>query len=73
LYPDYKDFYSVLLYTFSEIVFTIDLILQFFIEYKIDDDSPPVRDLGKIGKRYLKGEFCLDFITIFPFELIIHP
>ena len=38
-----------------EIIFAISIMLKFLYEYKIEDaEQPPVRDLQKIGMRYLK-------------------
>ena len=50
------------------------LILQFFVEYTIhnntEEDKPgrPIRDgdLGRIATNYLKTDFPLDFITLIP-------
>jgi hypothetical protein len=54
-----------------EIIFAISIMLKFLYEYKIEDaEQPPVRDLQKIGMRYLKDQFIWDFIPIIPFPAL---
>lgn len=55
----------------SEFCFLIDVIINFFIEFKSEEKLQPVRDFGMIAERYLKGAFLLDVISFFPFILII--
>ena len=59
-------FLGTLNYTY-EAIFFISICLKFLYEYKIEDaEQPPVRDISKIGIRYLKGEFIYDFIPFIP-------
>lgn len=52
---------------FFEIVFIMDLCLQFFLEYQDERTRQPVRGLYKIAMNYFKGRFMYDAITIIPF------
>ena len=56
---------------FSDIILTIDIILQFFSAY-IDDEDNVVKNNKKIIKQYLTSWFLIDFISAFPFNLITH-
>ena len=47
-------------------IFLVSLILNFFMEYKPDGQSFPVRDLSLISVRYLKGQFLMDFVPLIP-------
>ena len=38
------------------------------LEYKPEDQYNKVRDLSKIGKKYLKTRFFLDLLAIVPFH-----
>jgi hypothetical protein len=54
-----------------EAFFILDLIFNFFQEYKDSETYENVRDHRKIAKKYiLKGNFFIDFIAIFPFVAI---
>lgn len=54
-----------------EAFFILDLILNFFQEYKDSETFENVRDHRKIAKKYiLKGNFFIDFIAVFPFVAI---
>ena len=57
--------------TIIELCFLVDIVLNFFIEYKSDDKLLPVRDLALIAERYLKSTFMLDFLAFTPFVPII--
>ena len=62
-----------------EFIFIIDLILHFFTEYPseggktLNEDSKPVRDIQKIGKRYINTTFLIDLIACIPFNFFIEP
>ena len=49
-----------------EVCFGIDIIRHFFMEFKDDEEGGQrrVRNLKSIAKRYLKGDFLVDFIAI---------
>lgn len=53
--------------TIYNVLFVMDLILQFFVERTVDDDSIPSKDHKKIALAYMKGTFVMDFLTIIPF------
>jgi len=55
----------------SEFCFLIDIFINFFIEFKSEEKLTPIRDIGKIAERYLKGNFLLDLISFFPFIPIV--
>jgi len=54
-----------------EIFFFIDICLNFFLEYKDDEDFKPVRDLKKISIRYIKGVFIFDVLATLPLAFMI--
>lgn len=57
---------------FFEIFFLFGMIKSFITDYIEDGEIVPVRDLIKIGQRYInRGSFLLDFITIFPFPYVL--
>ena len=53
-----------------EIVFIIDLILQFFVEYYDDQTRNIVRNNYKIAMNYIHTRFFFDFITTIPMAKI---
>lgn len=53
-----------------EVCFFIDIVLNFFLEFKYEETNQLERDIRKIGERYLKGEFPIDLLSIIPFPLI---
>ena len=55
----------------AEFCFLLDIIVNFFIEYKSEEKLQPIRDIAKIAERYLKGTFLLDLISFFPFIPIV--
>ena len=48
----------------------LDILINFFVSYKIAGEVNKERDISKIAHRYLKGQFTLDFIMIIPFGLL---
>jgi len=54
----------------STVLFSLDIILMFFTAIEIPNDLPEMR-LDKIAISYLKGYFCLDLLSTFPFDLIL--
>ena len=50
-----------------EVIFVVDMIVQFTLEFKPEDQYNTVRDLTEIAKRYLRGRFLIDFIALIPF------
>lgn len=56
-----------------ETIFLISMILRFFVDYQNEGDVRPVRDIIKIGKRYLDTKFRYDLIPLIPLQLIPLP
>ena len=54
-----------------DVLLGIDLVLNFFSAY-YDSEENLVKSRKKIIIKYLKGWFAIDFISIFPFFLIIN-
>ena len=55
-----------------ETFFYVDIVLNFFQEYRDSETYTTVRSLKKIAIRYVfKGWFVVDFVTVFPFTLIL--
>ncbi|KAK3238068.1 hypothetical protein CYMTET_51896, partial [Cymbomonas tetramitiformis] len=53
----------------SEVIFAIDIVIQFFVPFA----EPSGRITYKpelIAKNYLRGWFCIDVISVFPFHLL---
>lgn len=50
-----------------DVIFLMDMVCQFFLEYKPEDQYYTVKDLTEIGKRYLKTRFFIDLIAQIPF------
>ena len=50
-----------------DIIFYFDVVVQFLLEYKPEDQFNFVRDLTEIAKRYLRTRFFLDLIALIPF------
>jgi len=51
-------------------IFLIDIVLNFFTGY-YDQNNNLIMDKPKIATKYLKGWFLLDFVALFPFDIII--
>jgi hypothetical protein len=49
---------------FVDIIFTIDIFVSFRLMYF--EDTHLVRDKSKIARRYLRGWFPIDFLSVFP-------
>ena len=52
-------------------IFLIDIIIRFRTTYLDLEESYEVKDPHKIGLRYLKSQFTIDFISSVPFGEII--
>ena len=53
-----------------ELIFFLDIILQFLLEFTSETSSIPVRDLEKIAWNYIYNGFVTDFIAIIPLQII---
>jgi hypothetical protein len=51
-----------------EVIFAIEMILNFLTEFWGDDFFYPVRDFKKIAIRYLKNAFVFDLLSVVPFR-----
>lgn len=57
-------------------IFLVDMFLIFLTEYVPKDidgtgkEAKPVRELGKIAKNYVYGDFLFDIIPLVPLQLI---
>ena len=63
----------ILLYwdNFVEINFWVDILLSFFCEFKDPETNLTERGLKQIALNYLSGWFIVDFVSVFPFNLIL--
>ena len=54
---------------FLDLIFICDLVIQFFLAYQNGPEkgSTWVKSLPMIRKRYLKGWFAVDFLSVLPF------
>ena len=55
----------VLMWVF-EAIFLVSMFLNFIVDYRNEGEERPVRDLFKIGKRYLNGKFVNDLVPLIP-------
>jgi len=55
----------------TDIIFVIDILLNFFTGFEDPNKSEIVIDLSSIAKRYLKGFFLFDLVATFPFQYVI--
>lgn len=53
---------------FFELIFCLDMIVQFLLEFKPEDQYSKVRDLTQIAKRYIRGHFLVDLLALIPFN-----
>lgn len=49
-------------------IFLADLVLMFFTTISENDDEEEIDNRYIIAKRYLKGWFCIDLLSITPFD-----
>ena len=53
---------------YFELIFLIDIILNFFVDFKTNDGlNKRVKDISKISKRYVYGNFLFDLFPLLPF------
>ena len=57
--------------TIVEYLFILDFILNFFQCYKDEESMSVIKDRKMIALKYLQGWFLIDFVSIFPFNLIL--
>ena len=59
---------SVVLNNLVEVVFWIEILLNFFQWYKDEVEYKPVKDVRKIAYRYLRTNFIIDLLATIPFR-----
>jgi hypothetical protein len=50
------------------VVFTVSILLNFFIDYIEEDEVRPVRNLEKIVKHNLRTNFLVELLPLIPFN-----
>jgi len=53
-----------------DLCFTIDMVFQFLLPVTDAESGTQIRDLGEIAKRYIRGWFIIDIVSIFPFDTL---
>ena len=48
----------------------LDIFVQLVLEYQPEDRIKKERDLFLIAKRYLKEQFLIDLLAVFPFNYL---
>ena len=71
LYEYTPELLTYRVYFYMEIIFWIDLFLTFFIEYSSKVKYEKVRDIQKIGFRYVTGNFIFDLLAVLPFNPVL--
>lgn len=57
---------------FFELIFMISIICKFFLEFKLEEEPLPVRNLNRIALRYIQSkEFRRDIIPIIPLSHLV--
>ena len=47
------------------------MISKFFVEFTVEGDTMPTRNINKIIYRYLTTNFIIDFIPLIPFSFFL--
>ena len=63
--------YIILINNIIEVHFWVDMILSFICEYIDPETNLPERSIKKIAKNYVFSWFPIDFVSVFPFELLL--
>ena len=67
-----ENYYLQLFDNSVDVIFGIDLILNFVQSYRDSENYENVTDLKLIAKNYVfRGWFFVDFFSVFPFQLIM--
>ena len=57
---------------FFELIFMLSILFKFFLEFKLEEEPLPIRNLKRIAVRYIKSqEFLRDFIPIIPLAHLV--
>lgn len=57
-------------YQIFEVFYLLDLILNFFVEYKEEDETRVVREFHLTMINYIKNDFLIDLLPILPLEYL---
>ena len=52
------------------VVYAADIVVQFLTSYYDVRTGDPIRKPRMIAKRYIRGEFTIDFLSTFPFNVL---
>ena len=56
-----------------EAIFLVSIILKFFLEFTVEDEPLPVRNMSRIAMRYLKSnDFIRDIVPVIPVPYFIY-
>ncbi len=69
-YIEIESLQWILIDSTVDLLFLCDIILNFFTSY-YDDDYSLITDRNKISKRYFKGWFWIDFVSILPISQLL--
>ena len=58
------------LYTITDVFFLVDLVLTFFTSVPDEKRVYEIVDKKVIAKKYLKGWFWIDLVSILPFDIL---
>lgn len=70
-FTDYDIWVFDILQACIEGLFLIDMMIEFILEFIDEEKQVPIRDIQKIGMRYLHNDFASDFIPIIPWNWIV--
>jgi len=59
-----------ILYTFFDVMFALDIVFCFLTSYTDKFNKLEVTDIKLIAKRYMRGWFWIDLLSVIPFEAI---
>lgn len=66
-YEGYKIFGIIV-----DLLFLVDIMVNFFSAYQMEDGFEQVDDRKTICINYIKGWFLIDIVAIIPFDIFIH-
>ena len=69
--PSFKNPSIVLTNWIINIIFALDIMLNFRTTYKNEITGEEVIEPRKICRNYLRGTFWIDFISVVPFDIIL--
>lgn len=61
----------LVIYALTDVLFFIDLILNFFTSYTDETHMREITDHKKIAKKYLLSWFVLDLFSIIPIDFFV--